>query len=205
MNSTTLAGWFLIIGPILILASFAGWPTDAENYQEELIDLAKNPSMSILIMTGFFIGITLLFTGLTVTSRLISEGNTRLSSLAVPSGILFPLCIAITMASVGLNFGAVRLYETSIENATTIYLISYHITDVIGLAMGISFILLGAGLIDKYKDLFRRVIGLLYSIIGICHLIGVFITSTDLGPISWLGMFFVSIVFGVDVLRGQSQ
>ena len=67
------------------------------------------------------------------------------------------------VASVGVNFAAVRLFETSMENANTIYLAGYHITDVIGLTMGIPILLLGItlGLCD---DILRRGIGALYII-----------------------------------------
>ena len=93
------------------------------------------------------------------------------------------------MASVGVNFAAVRLFETSMGNANTIYLVGYHITDVIGLTMGIPIILLRItlGLCD---DILRRGIGALFMIIGACHLISLFVTETDaLAIATWIGMF----------------
>ena len=205
MNSRNLSGWFLIVGPIVIFSAFLGWP-NVETAQEELAELAKNPSTSIAVMGVFIAGITLLFTGLSMSSRIISESATRWSSLTVVSGILFPLSIAVMLTSVGLNFGAVRLYETSVDTANAIYLIGYHITDVVGLAMGISFVSLGIALLRGYEDLFRRIIGLLYLIIGGCHLIDMFVEEDGvLGIVAWIGMFIVSIAFGVAVLRGQSK
>ena len=204
MNSRTLSGWLLVVGPIAIFAAFLGWP-NVGTAQEELAELAKNPSTSIAIMGVFITGITLLFTGLGISSRTIAESGTKWSSLTVVSGVLFPLSIAVALASVGLNFGAVRLYETSVENANAIFLIGYHMTDVVGLVMGISFVSLGIALLGRLEDLLRRVIGLLYLIIGSCHLIDVFVESTILGIVAWIGMFIVSIAFGVAVLRDQSK
>ena len=205
MNSKNLSGWLLIVGPIVIFSAFLGWP-NVETAQEELAELAKNPSTSILIMGVFITGITLLFTGLSISSRIIAEGVTRWSALTGISGILFPLTIAVMMTSVGLNFGAVRLYETSVDNANAIYLIGYHITDIIGLAMGISFASLGMALLRGYADLLRRIIGILYLIIGVCHLIEMFLEGAGaLDIVAWIGMFIVSIAFGVAVLRGQSK
>ena len=145
MNSTNLSAWLLIIGPIVIFSAFIGWP-NVETAQEELAELAKNSSTSIAIMGAFITGITLFFTGLTISSRIIGETTSRWSSLAVASVILFPLSIAVILTSVGLSFAAVRLYETSVENANSIYLIGYHITDAVGLNMGISFVFLGIAL-----------------------------------------------------------
>ena len=87
MNSRNLAAWFLIIGPILVFSSFLGWPS-AETVQEELVALAKNPS-SIAIMGAFITGITLLFTGLSISSRIIAEGKTecQLSGYGISQGI----------------------------------------------------------------------------------------------------------------------
>ena len=146
MNSRKLSAWLLIIGPIVIFSAFIGWP-NVETAQEELAELAEKPATSIAIMGLFITGITLLFTGLSISSRMIGEGTTNWSSLSVVSGTLFPLTIAVMVISVGLNFGSVRLYETSVENANAIYLIAYHITDVIGLIMGISFVCLGTCLL----------------------------------------------------------
>lgn len=205
MNSRILSGWFLIVGTIAVFFSFLGWP-NVETAQEELAELAKNPSRSIAVMGVFITGITLLFTGLSISSRIVEEGATRWSSLTAVSGILFPLSIAVMLTSVGLNFGAVRLYETSVDNANAIYLIGYHITDIIGLAMGISFASLGIALLRGYADLLRRIIGILYLIIGVCHLIEMFLEGAGaLGIVAWIGMFIVSIAFGVAVLRGQSK
>ena len=109
------------------------------------------------------------------------------------------------VASVGVNFAAVRLFETSMEDANTIYLVGYHITDVIGLTMGIPIILLRItlGLCD---DILRRGIGALFMIIGACHLISLFVTETDaLAIAAWIGMFIVSIAWGIIVLRGRGQ
>ena len=205
MNSRKLSAWLLIIGTIVIFSAFIGWP-NVETAQEELTELAKKPATSIAIMGLFITGITLLFTGLSISSRMIGEGTTNWSSLSVVSGTLFPLTIAVMVISVGLNFGAVRLYETSVENANAIYLIAYHITDVIGLIMGISFVCLGTALLVRYEDLFRRIIGALYIGIGICHLVGIFLQDNNvLGIVAWIGMFIVSIAFGIAVLRDQSK
>ena len=205
MNSRKLSAWLLIIGPIVIFSAFIGWP-NVETAQEELTELAKKPATSIAIMGLFITGITLLFTGLSISSRMIGEGTTNWASLSVVSGTLFPLTIAVMVISVGLNFGAVRLYETSVENANAIYLIAYHITDVIGLIMGISFVCLGTALLVRYEDLFRRIIGALYIGIGICHLVGIFLQDNNvLGIVAWIGMFIVSIAFGVAVFRDQSK
>lgn len=205
MTSRNLAGWLLIIGPIVILSAFLGWP-NVETAQEELAELAKNPSRSIAIMGMFVFGITVLFTGLSISSGIIAKDDTKRPAFTNVSGILFPLSIVVMVASVGLNFGAVRLYETSVDNAQAIYLIGYHITDVVGLTMGIPFIFLGLSLIGSYEDLVRRIIGVLYSIIGVCHLAGIFVDGTDaLGFVSWIGMFIVSIAFGIAILRNQSK
>lgn len=204
LNTKTLSGWLLIVGPIVILSAFLGWP-NAETAQEELQELAKNPTLSIALGGLFMTGIALLFTGLSISSRIIAEGGAKWSSLTAVSGILFPISIAVIMTSVGLNTGAVRLYATSIENASAIHLIGYHITDVNGLAMGISFIALGIALLGRYEDLVRRIIGLLYLTIGSCHLIATFSEIDALTIVSWLGMFIVSIAFGVTVLRDQSN
>ena len=90
LNSKTLSGWLLIIGPIVILSAFLGWP-NAETAQEELQELAKNPTLSIALGGLFMTGIALLFTGLSISSRIIAEGGTKWSSLTAVSGILFPI------------------------------------------------------------------------------------------------------------------
>ena len=70
--------------------------------------------------------------------------------------------------------------------------------------MGIAFALFGISLADRYADLLHRVIGSLYVIIGIGHLLGIFTTGNDvLGIVTWMGMFFVSGALGVITLRDK--
>ena len=71
--------------------------------------------------------------------------------------------------------------------------------------MGIAFVLFGVALLGRYGDLWRKGIGILYFIIGICHLIAMFVEGTNAktdvwGYISWISMFIVSIAFGIVVL-----
>ena len=71
--------------------------------------------------------------------------------------------------------------------------------------MGIPILLLRItlGLCD---DILRRGIGALFIIIGACHLISLFVTETDaLAIAAWIGMFIVSIAWGIIVLRGRGQ
>ena len=71
--------------------------------------------------------------------------------------------------------------------------------------MGIPILLLRItlGLCD---DILRRGIGALFIIIGACHLISLFVTETDaLAIATWIGMFIVSIAWGIIVLRGRGQ
>ena len=203
MNSRILSGWLLIVGPLAILTAFLMWPTSAETAQEELLELAKNPSSSIGVMALFITGITLLFCGLSIASRAIDES--KWSSLSVVSATLFPLVIPIMMGSVGLNFGAVRLFETSPESASAIYLTGYHLTDVADLLMGISFVFFAVALVDQFKDSLRRGIGFLYLIIGVVHIISVFAQEDAMDIAAWMGMFIVSIAFGIVVLRAKAS
>lgn len=210
MSTKNLTGTLLILGPILILGAFIGWPVGEDTAEGELIALVKDPSFSKAIMVLFLTGIILLFTGLSMSSRTLSmsarstEGSTKWSALATPSGILFPLCIAVMAASVGLNFGALGIHPNSVESANAIYLVGYHLTEGVGLIMGIAFALFGISLADRYADLLHRVIGSLYVIIGIGHLLGIFTTGNDvLGIVTWMGMFFVSGALGVITLRDK--
>ena len=205
MNSRSLASWFLIIGPILCFATFPFWP-QMPTASEELIELVKNSQLSLLLMISFATGMTLLFCGLSMASREIAGSDTKNSSLAIPAAILFPIAVAVIAIGSGFNIGALQMYETSPETAQSVYLIGYHAFDGSAVFLFLSFALLGTALITGYESMICKIIGALYVVVAIAHFTGLFFTpNSTVDVVGWMGMFIVSILFGIVSLRGQTQ
>ena len=202
MNIKELSGWLLILGPLAVLLAFAGWPNTPNPY-EELIALSKDPSNSLMIMSFFIFGMTALLTGLTLVARDISEKNTQSSSLAAISSVTFPIAIAILIAATGMNIGALSEIKTNLEGAVGIYYVAFYITEAIGIPFGIGFVCLAIPLLTQETSIGQRIIAGLYLLIGIIHLVNVYLESVGFTFIGWLGMFFVSIAYGILILRGK--
>lgn len=205
MNSRSLASWFLIIGPILCFATFPFWP-QMPTASEELIELVKNSQLSLLLMISFATGMTLLFCGLSMASREVAGSDTKNSSLAIPAAILFPIGMAVIAIGSALNIGALQMYETSPDMAQIVYLIGYHSFDASGVFLFLSFALLGTALITGYESMICKIIGALYVVVAIAHFTGLFFTpNSTVDVVGWMGMFIVSILFGIVSLRSQTQ
>ena len=205
MNSRSLASWFLIIGPILCFATFPFWP-QMPTASEELIELVKNSQLSLLLMISFATGMTLLFCGLSMASREVAGSDTKNSSLAIPAAILFPIGMAVIAIGTGFNIGALQMYETSPDMAQSVYLIGYYSFEGTGVCLFLSFALLGTALITGYESMICKIIGALYVVVAIAHFTGLFFTpNSTVDVVGWMGMFIVSILFGIVSLRGQTQ
>ena len=205
MNSRSLASWFLIIGPIVTFAAFPFWP-QVPTASEELTELVKNGQQSILLMLLFTTGMTLLFCGLSMASREVAGSDTKNSSLAIPAAILFPIAMAVIAIGIAFNIGALQMYETSPETAQSVYLIGYHAFDGSGVFLFLSFALLGTALITGYESMICKIIGALYVVVAIAHLSSIFfVPNSNADYVGFIGMFIVSILFGIVSLRGQTQ
>tara|TARA_B100001540_G_C15742232_1_gene612827 strand:+ start:469 stop:1104 length:636 start_codon:yes stop_codon:yes gene_type:complete len=205
MNSRSLASWFLIIGPILCFATFPFWP-QMPTASEELIELVKNSQLSLLLMISFATGMTLLFCGLSMASREVAGSDTKNSSLAIPAAILFPIAMAVIAIGIAFNIGALQMYETSPDMAQSVYLIGYYSFEGTGVCLFLSFVLLGTALITGYESMICKIIGALYVVVAIAHFTGLFFTpNSTVDVVGWMGMFIVSILFGIVSLRGQTQ
>ena len=70
----------------------------------------------------------------------------------------------------------------------------------------LSFALLGPALITGYESMICKIIGALYVVVAIAHFTGLFFTpNSTVDVVGWMGMFIVSILFGIVSLRGQTQ
>ena len=205
MNSRSIGSWFLIIGPIVTFAAFPFWP-QVPTASEELIELVKNSQLSLLLMISFATGMTLLFCGLSIASREVASSDTKNSSLAIPAAILFPIGMAVIAIGSALNIGALQMFETSPDMAHIVYLIGYHSFDASGVFLFLSFALLGTALITGYERMICKIIGALYVVVAIAHFSGLFFTpNSNADFVGFIGMFIVSILFGIVSLRGQTQ
>ena len=201
MDTKSLKSWFLIIGPLMVLISFIFWPT-VDTATEELLELSKNPLQSQIIMSLFVLGMILIFTGLSMASKIISEIKSSFSGLATASTIIFPMIIPAILTGVGINMAAVDLYEKSEENANSIYLVAYYMVDGVQFAMFLGFLLLGISMIKAFENTTGKILAVLYILVGIFHLIGAFDPNAAeaVDFIAWLGMFLVTLGFGVIAL-----
>ena len=98
------------------------------------------------------------------------------------------------------------MYETSPETAQSVYLIGYHAFDGSAVFLFLSFALLGTALITGYESMICKIIGALYVVVAIAHLSSIFfVPNSNADYVGFIGMFIVSILFGIVSLRGQTQ
>ena len=157
-------------------------------------------------MLLFTTGMTLLFCGLSMASREIAGSDTKNSSLAIPAAILFPIAMAVIAIGIALNIGALQMYETSPDMAQSVYLIGYYSFEGTGVCLFLSFALLGTALITGYESMICKIIGALYVVVAIAHFSSLFfVPNSSADYVGFIGMFIVSILFGIVSLRGQTQ
>ncbi len=207
MNSKTLTGWILIVGPILTFlvvgilydAVIGPGETNAEAVSEAM---AKAQMATLLRIIGA-IAFVSPFIGMTLFSRSMQGETSPGAPYAAIAGIVFTAISAIAILASGLSLGTIDTAKNSVSDAAIIEIISDGIFPGLFVFWGIGNILIGTAMVIQ-KNL-HIVMGWLFVCWGAFMLIISVLESVEIpdavGLILWAGLNLTMVTLGILTLK----
>ena len=200
MNSKTLTGLLLTIGPILFaITIFAGFPGTSGNEDWVTADYVKEIAANIgLHKTGTLIelaGIITMMTGWIFLAQAMNQNGKPGSLFAKVATILPLICLPIAVASTGLALSVGWAIEDGLmTEAGILYGASEGVNSTVFNVLGISWILLGIAMILQ-KNL-HLILAILIIVIGaamfLMNIVGGFLWIPG-----FLGFLILSLATGI--------
>ena len=200
MNSKTLTGLLLTIGPILFaITIFAGFPGTGGNEDWVTADYVAEIAANIgLHKTGTLIelaGIITMMTGWIFLAQAMNQNGKSGSLFAKVATILPLICLPIVVASTGLGLSVGWAIEDGLmTEAGILYGASEGVNSTVFNVLGISWILLGIAMILQ-KNL-HLILAILIIVIG-----AVMFLMNIVGGFLWipgfLGFLILSLATGI--------
>ena len=200
MNSKTLTGLLLTIGPILFaITIFAGFPGNSGNEDWVTADYVKEIAANIgLHKTGTLIelaGIITMMTGWIFLAQAMNQNGKPGSLFAKVATILPLICLPIAVASTGLALSVGWAIEDGLmTEAGILYGASEGVNSTVFNVLGISWILLGIAMILQ-KNL-HLILAILIIVIGaamfLMNIVGGFLWIPG-----FLGCLILSLATGI--------
>ena len=200
MNSKTLTGLLLTIGPILFaITIFAGFPGTGGNEDWVTADYVKEIAANIgLHKTGTLIelaGIITMMTGWIFLAQAMNQNGKSGSLFAKVATILPLICLPIAVASTGLALSVGWAIEDGLmTEAGILYGASEGVNSTVFNVLGISWILLGIAMILQ-KNL-HLILAILIIVIGaamfLMNIVGGFLWIPG-----FLGFLILSLATGI--------
>ena len=201
MNSKTLTGLLLTIGPILFaITIFAGFPGAGGNEDWVTADYVKEIAANIgLHKTGTLIelaGIIAMMTGWIFLAHSM-HGDGKPGNLLAKVAVILPLiCLPIAVASTGLSLSVGWAIEDGLmAEAGMLYGVSEGIAGTIFNVLGISWILIGIAIVLQ-KNL-HLILGIVVIIIGAAMFVANIADNDIIWMIAFLGMLIGSLATGI--------
>ena len=200
MNSKTLTGILLIIGPIIFAVTiFAGFPGNSGNEDWVTADYIKEIAANLgLHKTGTLVelaAIIAMMTGWVFLAQAMNQNGKPGSLLAKVATILPLICLPIAVASSGLAMSVAWAIEDNLmTEAGMLWGAAEGMSTTVFNVIGISWILLGIGIILQ-KNL-HLILGIFIIIIGaamfLMNIIGGFLWIPG-----FLGFLLLSLATGI--------
>ena len=200
MNSKTLTGILLIIGPIIFAVTiFAGFPGNSGNEDWVTADYIKEIAANLgLHKTGTLVelaAIIAMMTGWVFLAQAMNQNGKPGSLFAKVATILPLICLPIAVASSGLAMSVAWAIEDNLmTEAGMLWGAAEGMSTTVFNVIGISWILLGIGIIHQ-KNL-HLILGIFIIIIGaamfLMNIIGGFLWIPG-----FLGFLILSLVTGI--------
>ena len=201
MLSKRLIGLFMFLGPILaiimiILEQAYGRGGDS-SFAEQLKTMSDNYALATIGSIGFAIAILAIFIGIHGLARSMQGENKPGSDLAGLASIFAILIAGIYMVSLGLELIATEKGSEWVKqggDAINAFTISEAITRSIFVIDGLVMLFLGLA-IFRQKN-FNLIVGGLFTVFGVCVLLGSMLSAGD----NWAGMIWFIGFLGFPIM-----
>ena len=116
MNTRSLTGWLLVIGPILTFVVLAGLYSaligDGDPGPAAVADLMKNTQLSLIVTSLGSVVFVATFIGMALLAKSMNSGDTAGSAYATVAGVIFVGITAAGLIASGMNFAIMSIAET---------------------------------------------------------------------------------------------
>jgi len=211
MLSRKLIGLFMLIGPLLAIASIfiePGGASDA-SFSETVQEMAANYTIATISMLMWAAAILMIFIGIHALARSMQGEGKPGSDLAGLASIFALLAAGVAMVSIGIELTVGERESSWVEqggdvvNATAL---SSAISRSIFIFNGVVMFFLGLAIV-RQKNL-NQIVGGLFTFFGACVLLGgMFSAGDNLGGMIWfvgfLGFPLTTIATGIIILRSD--
>ena len=201
MLSKRLIGIFMLAGPILaimvIILEQAYGRDGGSSFAEQMKSMSDNYALATIGSIGFSIAILVIFIGIHSLARSMQGENKPGSDLAGLASVFAILIAGIYMVSLGLELIATEKGSEWVKqggDAINAFTISEAITRSIFVINSLVMLFLGlAILIQKNMS---QIIGGLFTVFGICVLLGGIFSAGD----NWAGMIWFIGFLGFPIM-----
>ena len=189
MLSQKLIGLFMLVGPLLAIASIFLYSPggDDQTFAQELQGMSENYAIASIGMVSWFVAIMIIFIGIHSLARSMQGESKPGSDLAGLASVFALLICGIVMVSTGLELTATEKgssWVTSGGDVLSAYAISEAIFRSIFVFDGVVMLLLGLAIV-KQKNL-SPIVGGFFAFFGACVLFGGMFSEGD----NWAGMIW---------------
>ena len=189
MLSQKLIGLFMVVGPLLAIASIFLYSPggDDQTFAQELQGMSENYAIASISMVGWFVAIMIIFIGIYYLARSMQGENKPGSDLAGLASVFALLICGIVMVSTGLELTATERgssWVTSGGDVLSAYAISEAIFRSVFVFDGVVMLLLGLAIV-KQKNL-SPIVGGFFAFFGACVLFGGMFSAGD----NWAGVIW---------------
>ena len=209
MNTRSLTGWLLIIGPVLTFVVIGLLYPAMVGEQATPVDSVKEmmaaPELARVLLGIGSVVFVAIFVGLALLSRSMQGEDKPGSSLAAVATVILVGLSAIAIAATGLSAGALEASKTSEALAVNIEAVSSAMFTGLWYFWGIASLLIGVVVLMQ-KNL-HIILAWIYVIFGI-FVIVTSLVSFDLpdavGMATWVGITVATAAAGVQTLKQAS-
>tara|TARA_B100000686_G_scaffold191252_1_gene197908 strand:+ start:173 stop:829 length:657 start_codon:yes stop_codon:yes gene_type:complete len=214
MNPRNLAGYFLAIGPIVMMAIWMlVWPQLIGTVDSNLIDEEKvrarmelgmeNFAVTKIVATASVMGMMAMLFGYTFWARSLQGGEKKLGILGTLAALIMPVVAAAILLTTDFNFAAGFAMS---EGDSAVALATALVGDAIyfGSTSIWAFLILGVGLIGlasavQSVDKVSKIIGGILAVLAV--LMFVFNLSTYEPDMLFMLWLLVTVISGVNLIR----
>lgn len=210
MNVTqkTFIGWSLALLPLVCTACFMFVFIGAGDGDSTSVlkNVSENALLNKLLISIAFVSFSLVIISLVMYSREISADSDN-PFLGNFTALIFLLTGVINLSGGNFFSAAISMYDTVPGDAILAFVIGTVEFGANDILFGIGFITLGRAIRDVNNKLEPAILLNIISfgalIIGVVHIVNVFIANDNVGLISWLGWVLISLLLGISIIRSK--
>ena len=203
MNSKIVAGWLLIVGPILgVLVIGILWEAfigSGNTAAESISEMMDNPQLSRILLAIGSVAFVSTFLGLTLLARSMRGEGKLGSEYASVAAILFSGLAAIGVAATGLSLGAIDAAKDVMAEGAVIELVGSAMFAGLFLFWGIGNIVLGVAIVLQ-KNLHvvaGGLLGLIGALMVILSILDIDASDSTVGMVVWILMTLTTVAVGI--------